>query len=171
MDWPRNDLILIASADRNWGIGFKNKLLKRIPEDLKRFSQLTRGNMIVVGRKTLESFKDARPLPDRINVVLTRDKNYQCPGAVVVHNLEELMSTIADFKGDVYVCGGESVYRLLLDYCSQALITRIDAAFEADTHLPDFDRERQWVREEAGGWQESKVGVAFRYDTYRRCEG
>ena len=61
MDWPRNDLILIASADRNWGIGFKNKLLKRIPEDLKRFSQLTRGNMIVVGRKTLESFKDARP--------------------------------------------------------------------------------------------------------------
>lgn len=171
MDWPRNDLILIASADRNWGIGFKNKLLKRIPEDLKHFSQLTRGNMIVVGRKTLESFKDARPLPDRINVVLTRDKNYQCPGAVVVHNLEELMSTIADFKGDVYVCGGESVYRLLLDYCSQALITRIDAAFEADTHLPDFDRESQWVREEAGGWQESKVGVAFRYDTYRRCEG
>lgn len=81
------------------------------------------------------------------------------------------MSTIADFKGDVYVCGGESVYRLLLDYCSQALITRIDAAFEADTHLPDFDRESQWVREEAGGWQESKVGVAFRYDTYRRCEG
>ncbi|NLW03005.1 MAG: dihydrofolate reductase [Clostridiaceae bacterium] len=164
----RNDLILIASADRNWGIGFGNKLLKRIPEDMKRFAQLTKGNMIVVGRKTLESFKGSKPLPDRINVVLTRDVNYQCPGAVVVHDFEELMSAIMDFEGKVYVCGGESVYRLLLDYCSQALVTRIDAEFEADTRLPDLDSDGRWIRKETGGWQESKVGVAFRYDTYRR---
>lgn len=165
----RKDLILIASADRNWGIGFENRLLKRIPEDMKRFAQLTRDNLIVVGRRTLESFKDARPLPDRVNVVLTRDADYQCPGAVVVHDLEELMSAIADFEGKVYVCGGESVYRLLLDYCSKALITRIDAVFEADTRLPDLDREEHWVRKETGDWQESRVGVAFRFDTYRRC--
>jgi len=164
----RCDLILIASADRNWGLGYKNRLLKRIPEDLKRFSMLTRGNMIVVGRKTLESFKDSRPLPDRINVVLTRDSGYQCPGAVVVHDLEELMAAIADFPGKVYVCGGESVYRLLLDYCSLALITRIDAEFEADTHLPDLDSDSRWIREETGKWQQSSAGISFRYDTYRK---
>jgi len=167
----RKDLILIASADRNWGIGYENRLLKRIPEDLKRFAQLTRGNLIVVGRKTMESFKDAKPLPDRVNVVLTRDRQYQCPGAVVVHDLEELMSAISGYPGKVYVCGGESVYRLLLDYCALALITRIDAAFEADTHLPDLDSDSRWVREETGQWQQSSVGISFRYDTYRRCGG
>lgn len=170
MSFPyRNDLILIASADRNWGIGFENRLLKRIPEDMKRFSQLTRGNLIIVGRRTLESFKDAKPLPDRVNVVLTRDAGYQCPGAVVVHDLEELMSAIAGFEGKVYVCGGESVYRLLLKYCSMAMITRIDATFEADTHLPDLDSDERWIREETGDWQQSRTGIAFRFDTYRRC--
>jgi len=164
----RNDLILIASADRNWGIGYKNRLLKRIPEDLKRFAQLTKGNLIVVGRRTLESFKDSKPLPDRINVVLTRDPGYKCPGAVVAHDLGELMSAIRDFEGKVYVCGGESVYRLLLDYCSLALVTRIDAELEADTYLPDLDCDSRWVREETGEWKESSVGVRFRYDSYKR---
>ncbi|HOQ76547.1 MAG TPA: dihydrofolate reductase [Thermoclostridium sp.] len=164
----RYDLILIASADRNWGIGLGNRLLKRIPEDMKRFAQLTRGNTIVVGRRTLESFKDSKPLPDRTNVVLTRDPDYQCPGAVVVHDIDELMSAIGGFEGKVYVCGGESVYRLLLDYCSLALVTRIDAEFEADTRLPDLDSDSRWVREETGEWQESSVGVRFRYDSYKR---
>jgi Dihydrofolate reductase. len=167
----RDDLILIAAADRNWGIGYKNRLLKRIPEDMQRFSQLTRGNMVVVGRKTLESFKDSKPLPDRINVVLTHNSDYRCPDAVVVHSLDELMSEAAGFPGKVYVCGGESVYRLLLDYCSVALITRIDAEFEADTHLPDLDRDNRWTREETGPWQQSRAGVAFRYDTYVRRTG
>lgn len=164
----RSDLILIASADKNWGIGLENKLLKRIPEDMKRFSELTRGNLIIVGRKTLESFKDAKPLPDRVNVVVTHDEGYYCEGAIIVHDLDELMKSVSRFPGKVYVSGGEAIYRLLLPYCSKALITKIDADFTADAHLPDLDADRDWVIENEGGWQESKSGVRFRYVTYER---
>lgn len=164
----RNDLILIASADKNWGLGKDNKLLKRIPEDLKRFSEFTRGNLIIVGRKTLESFKDKKPLHDRINVVLTHEKSYTCPGAIIVHDLEELWNAIKDFDGRVFVCGGETVYRQLLPYCSRALITKIDEAFEADAHLVNLDEQPEWVRAYEGQWQESSAGVRFRYVDYER---
>jgi dihydrofolate reductase len=164
----RTDLILIASADDNWGIGFRNGLLMRIPEDMKRFSELTRGNMIIVGRKTLESFKDSKPLPGRVNVVLTKDRSYKCEGATIVHDLEGLMDAARNFPGKVYVCGGESVYRLLLPYCSTALITRIKGAFTADTRLPNLDESGEWYVSEEGDWQESKNGSRFRYVTYLR---
>lgn len=164
----RNDLILIASADRNWGLGRDNKLLMRIPEDLKRFSDLTRGNLIIIGRKTLESFKDKKPLPDRIHVVLTRDKSYTCRGAVIVHDLDELAAAIKGFEGKVYVCGGESLYRQLLPCCGKALITRMDASFEADTFLADLDHAPDWTKTCEGEWQQSRAGVRFRYVDYER---
>ncbi|NLU52756.1 MAG: dihydrofolate reductase [Clostridiaceae bacterium] len=166
----RKDLILIASADRNWGLGKDNKLLKRIPEDLKRFADFTRDNLIIVGRKTLESFKDKKPLPDRINVVLTRDKSYTCPGAVIVHDLDELWNEIKDYQGKVFVCGGESVYRLLLPYCSKALITRIDDTFDADTFLVNLDELPGWEKTYEGAWQESSAGVRFRYVDYEKID-
>lgn len=167
----RNDLILIASADVNWGLGKDNQLLKRIPEDLKRFSTFTRGNLIIVGRKTLESFKDKKPLPERTNVVLTRDRSYQCEGAVIVHDLETLFELIQDFRGEVYVCGGETVYRQLLPYCVEAYITQMDASFEADAFLDNLDKEPGWMRVSEGEWQQSKAGVHFRYVDYQRIGG
>lgn len=162
----RNDLILIASADRNWGLGRDNKLLKRIPEDLKRFAELTRGNVIVVGRKTLEAFKDKKPLPDRINIVLTKDKNYTCEGAVIVHSIEEMFNATKGFDKKVYVCGGETIYRQLLPYCNLALITQIDEEYEADTHLVNLDNQSDWEKTFIGEWQESRAGVRFRYVDY-----
>jgi dihydrofolate reductase len=164
----RKNLILIASADRNWGIGNDNKLLKRIPEDMKRFAAFTKGNMIIVGRRTLETFKDKKPLNDRVNVVLTHDRHYTCEGAVIVHDLDELMRTAADFEGSVYVCGGETIYRQLLPYCDRALITRIDDTFEADAHLPDLDKEDGWTLVKEEPWQESSTGVRFRFVDYKR---
>jgi len=162
----RDDLILIASADRNWGLGKDNKLLIRIPEDLKRFAEFTRGNVIVVGRKTLETFRDKKPLPDRINVVLTRDKDYTCDGAVIVHSIEEMFNAIEGFDKKVYVCGGETIYRQLLPYCNLALITQIDEEFEADAHLVNLDVKSDWKRTVTGEWQESRAGVRFRYVEY-----
>ena len=164
----RDDLILIAWADKNWGLGRDNKLLKRIPEDLKRFSELTKGNLIIVGRKTLESFKDKKPLPGRVNVVLTRDLSYTCDGAVVVHDAEALAKAIEGFEEAVYVCGGESVYKQLLPHCCKALITEIDEAFEADAHLVPLDQTPGWVKAGEGQWQESRAGVRFRYVDYER---
>jgi len=162
----REDLILIASTDRNWGLGRDNQLLVRIPEDLKRFAEFTKGNVIVVGRKTLETFKDKKPLPDRINIVLTRDKGYTCEGAVIVHSTEEMFDAIKEFDKKVYVCGGETIYRQLLPYCNLALITQIDKEYDADTYLVNLDDKCDWKRTVTGEWQESRVGVRFRYVEY-----
>lgn len=166
----RNDLILIASADRNWGLGKDNKLLKRIPEDLKRFSELTKGNAIVVGRKTLESFKDKKPLPDRINIVLTRDKNYTCEGAIIVHSVEELINTIKEIDKKVYVCGGATIYKQLLPYCESALITQIDEEYDADTYLINLEENSNWTKTHIGDWQKSLAEVWFRYVDYIKSE-
>jgi dihydrofolate reductase len=162
----RNDLILIASADRNWGLGKDNKLLKRIPEDLKRFSELTRGNAIIVGRKTLESFKDKKPLPDRINIVLTKDKNYYCEGAVIINSIEELFNEIEKINKKVFVCGGATIYKQLLPYCESALITQIDEEYEADTYLVNLEENSNWTKTDVGDWQESHAEVRFRYVEY-----
>lgn len=162
----RNDLILIASADRNWGLGKDNKLLKRIPEDLKRFSELTRGNAIIVGRKTLESFKDKKPLPDRINIVLTKDKNYYCEGAVIINSIEELFNEIEKINEKVFVCGGATIYKQLLPYCESALITQIDEEYEADTYLVNLEENSNWTKTDVGDWQESRAEVRFRYVEY-----
>lgn len=162
----RKDLILIASADKNWGLGKDNKLLKRIPEDLKRFSELTRGNAIVVGRKTLESFKDKKPLPDRINIVLTRDKDYYCEGVVIVHSIEEFFNVIEKIDKKVFVCGGATIYKQFLPYCETALITQIDEEYNADTYLVNLEDDGGWIKTDVGVWQESRAEVRFRYVEY-----
>ncbi|MCX7774378.1 MAG: dihydrofolate reductase [Clostridia bacterium] len=164
----RKDFILLASADHNWGLGKDNKLLKRIPEDMKRFAQLTKGNLIIVGRKTLESFKDKKPLPERVNVVLSRDYDYTCEGALMAHDMDELDKALSSYEGDVYVCGGAAIYELLLPYCNKALITQIDGTFEADTFLTNLDRSPEWHATLVGDWQESQNGTQFRYVDYER---
>lgn len=164
----RRDLMLIVSVDRNWGIGKENDMLKPIPEDLKRFAKLTKRNLIIIGRKTLETFPNKKPLSDRINVVLTRDEDYYCEGAVIVHDLDGLFAAIRDHTGPIYVCGGESVYRQLLPYCSKAYITRIDEAYDADKFVTNLDESPDWVLTSQGEWQESKAGVLFRYDEFER---
>ena len=84
---------LIASADKNWGIGFKNKLLVSIPTDMKFFRQTTTGKIVVMGRKTLESFPNGLPLKNRTNIVLTGNKDYRVKDAVIVHTLEAVSYT------------------------------------------------------------------------------
>lgn len=136
---------IIVAVDKNWGIGCDNKLLVSIPEDMKFFRETTTGNVVVMGRKTLESFPGGRPLKNRINIVLTRDKNYDAKGAVVVHSKEELMRELAKYDSHkVYVIGGESVYRMLLDECDVAHVTKIDYAYKADAHFPNLDELPGW---------------------------
>ena len=137
---------LIAAVDKNWAIGLHNKLLASIPEDMKFFRETTTGKVVVMGRKTLESFPGGRPLKNRVNIVLTRDRSYQVKGAIVVYSLEELMRELEKYPSqDVYVVGGESVYRLLLDYCDVAHITKIDYAYQADAWFPNLDEREEWV--------------------------
>lgn len=136
---------LIVAVDKNWAIGLKNKLLVSIPADMKFFRETTMGKVVVMGRKTLESFPNGQPLKKRTNIVLTRDKNYQVKDAVVVHTLDELLEELKQYaEEDIYVIGGESIYRLLLPYCKVAHVTKIDHAYEADTYFPNLDEVKDW---------------------------
>ena len=136
---------LIVAADKNWGIGKDNKLLVSIPSDMKFFRQETMGKVVVMGRKTLESFPNGLPLKNRTNVVLTSDKNYQVKDAVIVHSIDEVLEELKKYDDDeIYVIGGGKVYEELLPYCDVAHVTKIDFAFEADTHFPNLDEDPEW---------------------------
>ena len=136
---------LIVAADKNWGIGKDNKLLVSIPSDMKFFRQETMGKVVVMGRKTLESFPNGLPLKNRTNVVLTSDKNYQVKDAVIVHSIDEVLEELKKYDDDeIYVIGGGKVYEELLPYCDVAHVTKIDFAFEADTLFPNLDEDPEW---------------------------
>ncbi len=136
---------IIVAVDQNWAIGRDNKLLVSIPADMKFFRTQTTGNVVVMGRKTLESFPNGLPLKNRTNIVLTRNPGYQVKGATVVHSLEELLEELKQYPSeDVYVVGGDSIYRQLLPYCDVAHVTKIDYAYEADTYFPNLDEMKEW---------------------------
>ncbi len=136
---------LIACVDENWAIGLKNKLLVSIPADMKFFRETTTGKIVVMGRRTLESFPNGKPLSDRTNIVLSRDPDYAVKGAVIVHDLDELHEELAKYPSeDIYVIGGESVYRLLLDECDTAHITKVNYCFDADAYFPNLDELPEW---------------------------
>ncbi|MBQ3105273.1 MAG: dihydrofolate reductase [Lachnospiraceae bacterium] len=136
---------LIVAVDRNWAIGNKNRLLVSIPADMKFFRLETTGKVVVMGRKTLESFPGGQPLKNRINIVLTSQPDYRVKDAIVVHNEEELKRELANYPKEViYVIGGESVYRQLLPLCSTAYVTKIERSYEADTWFPNLDELEDW---------------------------
>ena len=136
---------LIAAVDQNWAIGCKNKLLVSIPADMKFFRETTVGKVVVMGRKTLESFPNGMPLKKRTNIVLTHDKTYKVPDAILVHSMEELHEELKKYPSeDIYVIGGETIYKQLLDECDVAHITKIDYEFEADAYFPNLDELPDW---------------------------
>ena len=136
---------LIVAVDKNWAIGCGNRLLVSIPQDMKFFRETTTGKIVVMGRKTLESFPGGRPLKNRVNIVLTSNQDYTVNDAVVVHTVEELLEEVKKYDADdVYCIGGESVYRQLLPYCDTAYVTKIDHAYQADTFFPDLDESTEW---------------------------
>ena len=157
----------ILSADRNWGIGYQNKLLVSIPSDMRFFREMTEGKVIVMGRKTLESFPNGLPLKKRVNVVLTHDRSYQVKDAVIVHDKNELMEELKKYQEDIFVVGGGSVYELLLPYCDTAYVTRIDMSYQADTFFPDLDQDPEWELTEESD-EQTRFDIEFTFTVYRR---
>lgn len=136
---------MIVAVDRNWAIGCQNKLLVSIPADMKFFRQTTTGKVVVMGRKTLESFPNGLPLKKRTNIVLTKNEDYRVDDAVLVHSMEELRAELKKYRSDdIYVIGGDSVYRQLLPHCRIAHVTKIDHAFQADAYFPNLDEIPGW---------------------------
>lgn len=159
---------IIASADQNWAIGKDNQLLVRIPEDMKRFRQMTTGNVVVMGRKTLESFPNQAPLKDRVNIVMTRNMDYQPKGVVIVHSVKELEKELEKYDtNDVFVIGGDSIYKQLLDMCDTAHITKIDYAYAADSYFPNLQEREDWQMVEESE-EQTYFDVIYTYQTYKR---
>lgn len=136
---------LIVAVDKNWGIGYQNNLLVRIPADQRFFRETTTGKVVIMGRKTLESFPGGQPLKNRTNIVISKDKNYQVKGAIVVHSIEEALKKVEDIPTeDIYVIGGASIYEQMLPLCDTAHITKIDYAYQADTFFLNLDEMKEW---------------------------
>lgn len=158
----------ILSADRNWGIGNGNKLLVSIPSDMKFFRQTTTGKVVVMGRKTLESFPNGQPLKNRTNIVLTSNPDYKVKDAVIVHSKEELLKTLEQYDSEnIYIIGGESIYRMMLPYCDTVFVTKIDRAFQADTFFPNLDEMEEWQMTEEGE-EQTCFDLEFRFTKYKR---
>lgn len=145
-DYNREKIMnLIAAVDNNWAIGKNNQLLVRIPMDQKFFREMTTGKVVVMGRKTLESFPNSRPLKNRTNIVLTHNPSYEVEGAVVVHSLDELHKELEKYNSeDIYIIGGQKIYEQLVDECDVAHITKVDFEYDADAYFPNLDEKPEW---------------------------
>ncbi len=159
----------IAAVSENWGLGYKGGLLFHIPEDMKFFRTVTSGHTVVMGRKTLLSFPDGQPLKNRNNVVLSRNADFKPEGVRVLGSAEEVLKYIESADSEVFIIGGGEVYGEFLPCCQKALITRVNAAPEADTFFPDLDESPEWTLTEQSEEKEHN-GMIYRFCTYEKIE-
>jgi len=161
-------MTLIAAADRNWGIGHRGAPLFRVPADLRRFKALTMGHALLMGRKTFDSLptQDSLPglLPGRAHVVLSRDPDFSPPGVTVLHGLDDARAYAQSQK--TFLIGGGEIYAALLNDCALALVTKLDAAWEADAFMPNLDLLPEWTMTQEGPWRETN-GLRYKYCTYK----
>lgn len=137
---------LITAVDKNWGIGKNNQLLDHIPEDMKFFRQTTKGKAVIMGKNTFLSFPNEQPLPNRLNIVLTRDKSFNREGIVVCDNLQSAIEWAKESYADedIFIIGGDSVYRQAEPFCRVAYITKIHKAYDADRFMVNLDEIEAW---------------------------
>lgn len=129
----------ILHADKEWGIGKNNRLMFRIPADMQFFKKTTTGNVVVMGSNTLKSFPGGKPLKDRTNIVLYPDGEDR-DDCKIVRSLSELFSEIKKYPPEkVFVIGGMMMYKTLLPYCEEVLVTKVDAVGGADTYFENLD--------------------------------
>jgi len=161
---------LIVAVDNNWAIGNKNELLVSIPNDHKHFRQETTGKVVVLGRKTLATFPQGLPLKGRTNIILSTDPNYTVKDATVVHSIKELLETLKHYKSeDVYIIGGESIYRQMLPYCDTAHITKINHVYDADTYFPNLDEMENW-KITADSEEQTYFDIEYVFLKYQRID-
>ncbi|MEP2936756.1 MAG: dihydrofolate reductase [Gilvibacter sp.] len=159
------NLTMIVAAGENNEIGLNQELLWHLPDDFKRFKELTTGHHIIMGRKTWETFP--KPLPNRIHIVISRDPDYKKPGCIVVNSLEAAIEKSA-IDSQPYIIGGGQIYEQALEYAQKMEITRVHGTFEADAFFPAFD-PANWklIKEEFHG-KDEKHTLSFTYQTFVR---
>ena len=158
---------LIVAVDKQWGIGYNKGLLVSIPADKKFFRKMTTGKTIIMGRRTLESFRDGLPLPDRNNIVITGKQDYDGNGAIVVHSIEEAVKRARELSSedDIFVIGGGQIYDQMCDMCRKAYVTKVDYSYVADTFFPDLDAKENWKLAEESE-EQTCFDIEFSFCTY-----
>ena len=159
---------MIVAVDRNWGIGRSGGLLLRVPNDMKRFKAITTGGVVIYGRKTMETFPQMQPLPDRRNIVLTTKEDFCPKGTEIARSLDEMREMIKDEPPErVFCIGGESVYRQLLDETDICHVTWFDRVFDADAYFPDLDADPAWEMSFESE-EQSYFDTPYTFRTYER---
>jgi dihydrofolate reductase len=135
---------------------------------MKNFSALTTGRVVVLGRKTLDTFPQGMPLKNRTNIILTKKADFQAGDALIVHDIPELLEELKKYRTeDVFIIGGDSVYNQMLPYCDTAYITKIDYAYEADSYLPNLDEDPEWEITECSE-EQNYHDITYHYVRYER---
>ena len=159
---------LIVNVDKNWAIGYKGRLLVSIPEDMKFFRSETTGKVVVLGRKTLATFPGGLPLKNRTNIILTRHPDFSAKGAVMCHDVEEALEELKKYPSeDIYIIGGDTIYRQFLPYCDVAHVTRTDHAYDADAWFPNLDEDPDWELTGQSG-EKTYFDLEFTFCRYER---
>lgn len=155
----------VVAIGRNRELGKEGKLVWRIPADVQRFRDLTKGHALILGRKTFDSilsYRKGQPLPDRINIVITRDKGWSFPGVIVASSLEEALEKAREVEknGEIHIGGGAQIYELAMPYIDKLYLTLIDGEGDADTFFPPYEKEfTKKVFEEDHEWE----GIKYKY--------
>ena len=182
-------IVAIVSVDKNWGIGNAGKLLAHLPGDMKFFKEKTFGNIVLMGRKTFESLPEAKPLPGRLNVVVTRNEEYaealsSVEGILTAKSVENAIEMLKadeenmlDKEGtseedmrDLFVIGGGEIYMQCLPFVDSCLVTKFDAVFEADTFFPDIDNDARFKLTKESELVEEN-GIEYVFTEYSKVVG
>lgn len=156
--------IIVATAENN-AIGNENKLLWHLPADLKHFKQLTSGHTIIMGRKTFDSV--GKPLPNRRNIIITRQQGLSIPGAEVVNTLAEAIA-LCDEQEEVFIGGGAEIYKMAMELTDKIYLTVVKGTFTADTFFPAIDPE-QWTETESTHYEpDEKNALGYTFSTLIR---
>lgn len=158
---------LLVAMDKGNGIGHKNDLPWHLPNDLQHFKNLTLGKTIVMGRKTFDSI--GRPLPNRDNVVLTRDKEFQADGVETIHSVEDIIKLYTDMDGyELFIIGGSELFKQMMPYADRMYVTHIDHTFEADTYFPEIYSGKWELVSSTKGVKDEKNPYDYYFKQYDR---
>ena len=150
--------IIAAVQKKDLGLGYQNKLLFRISDDLKNFKNLTLGNVVIMGRKTFESI--GKPLPNRENIVITRNLDFKIDGVKIVHSLDEALNLAQDFHREIFIIGGADIYKQSIPFADRLYLTLVESGFKADAFFPDYGEFKTISKEEKS---DEKNNLSYEY--------
>ena len=160
----------IVAVDKNWAIGKAGKLLTNIPDDQRFFRLTTTDQVVIMGRKTLESLPGGKPLPNRVNVIMTRNEDFHESDVIIAHSVEEALEAAKKEDADIYIAGGKEIYEQMLPYCDEAYVTYIDYSYQADTYFPNLDLNEDWEMTQESD-EQTYFDLIYTFAVYERKRG